>query len=143
LLRILNRESFIGEKIYTLLLAFFDEFHHLVRVDYLSNKVLNISDIGRATLYAISRYCVNDLSDKRFLKIPKFVLSRKTAIELNVGQERSSHDKYLLNAGILVRKLKSQGSKKLMAKSWVLKNNIWLRNRMLFGVGVRADSFSA
>lgn len=143
ILRILNRDTFIGEKIYTLLLAFFDEFHDLVRVDYFCKESSNISDIGKATLYGLSRYCVENLSDQRFLKIPCYVLTIDRAMELNVGQQRSSHDKHLIQAGIFCRDLKSQGSKKLMSREWVLKNNIWLRNRMLFGVGVRADSFSA
>ena len=126
-----------------MLKLFFQQNHELIRVDVLIKNSLQLKEIGRATLSALCSYCAKDLKDKRFSKISKYAL--RTPLYLNSEEYVQSigPEPHLYARGIIIRDIKPQNIKKIRPPEWLLENNIWFKNRLIFGLGVRADAFSA
>lgn len=140
--KILDKDRFIGNRVYSLLLLFFQEFHEFIRIDLLSKESSKIHPIGKATISALCLYCKKKLNDKRFEKYNYFYLPVLEDEVILKSHERRELEPELLEVGIINRKLGKQPLKKLMTRQWLVRNNIWIRNRLLLGVSVRADSFS-
>lgn len=143
LAHVLDKENFIGNKIYSLLKLFFSEFHDLIRVDLLIKESEEISPIGKATISALALYSLKILGDKRFKKFKLAPLDYELVLTKHSSESNRGVEKELMEMGIVVRKLGEQPGRKIRDIKWLISNNIWLRNRLLMGVGVRADSFSA
>lgn len=142
LTQLLNREEFIGNYMYGMLKLFLSHHHEFIRIDALLNAEKSLTPIGRATLSALAAFCAKELKDKRFKRIKKYNL--KTPIYLNSKEyvESVGSEPHLFERGIIVREIKTQDEKKIRYGLWLLKNNVWFKNRLLFGLGVRADAFS-
>ena len=143
LIQLLNREVFIGNYMYGMLKLFLSHHHEFIRIDVLLNAEKSLTPIGRATLSALAAFCTKELKDKRFQKIKKYNL--KTPLFLNSKEyvESVGAETYLFDRGIIIREIKTQDEKKIQTGQWLLKSNVWFKNRLLFGLGVRADAFSA
>jgi hypothetical protein len=143
ILSLLNREEFIGNYMYGMLKLLFDRHHLFFRVDVFIKGSKTISAVGKATLSALSSYCVHELNDKRFKKLKKFTLKNELLLNTQEYVASVGAEPYLIERGIVVRRIAIQSEKKILTTDWVFKNNIWFRNRLLFGLGVRADAFSS
>jgi hypothetical protein len=142
IITLLQREDFIGNYMYGILKLIFFKHHLFFRVDILNKASHKLSAVGKATLSALAGYCANDLKDKRFKKIKKSSLKSKLMINTIAYIDTVGAEQHLFERGIIVRQIPLQNEKKILPCDWVLKNNIWFRNRLLFGLGVRADAFS-
>jgi hypothetical protein len=91
----------------------------------------------------LSAYCSKDLKDKRFKKIKKHNLHEPIFLNSQEYVDSVGSEPYLADRGIVVRTIATQDEKKMRSSKWLLKNNVWFKNRLLFGLGVRADAFSA
>ena len=143
LIRLLNREEFIGNYMYGMLKLFLKHNHEYLRIDILSKLEKKLTPMGRATLSALSAYCSKDLKDKRFKKIKKHNLHEPIFLNSQEYVDSVGTEPYLADRGIVVRTIPIQDEKKTRSSKWLLKNNVWFKNRLLFGLGVRADAFSA
>ena len=143
LIHLLNREEFIGNYMYGMLKLFLKHNHEYLRVDLLMKLENKLTPMGRATLSALSAYCLKDLKDKRFRKIKKHKLHEPIFLNSQEYVDSVGSEPYLIDRGIVVRIIPIQDEKKIRSSKWLLKNNVWFKNRLLFGLGVRADAFSA
>jgi hypothetical protein len=143
LIRLLNREEFIGNYMYGMLKLFLKHNHEALRIDILTKLEKKLTPMGRATLSALSAYCSKDLKDKRFKKIKKHKLHEPIFLNSHEYIDSVGAEPHLADRGIIVRVIPIQDEKKIRSSSWLLKNNIWFKNRLIFGLGVRADAFSA
>lgn len=143
LIRLLNREEFIGNYMYGMLKLFLKHNHEALRIDTLTKLEKKLTPMGRATLSALSAYCSKDLNDKRFKKIKKHNLHKPIFLNSLEYVDSVGSEPYLADRGIVVRTIPIQDEKKIRSSKWLLKNNVWFKNRLLFGLGVRADAFSA
>lgn len=143
LINLLSRDEFIGNYMYGMLKLFLKHTHEYLRVDLLAQLEKNLTPIGRATLSALASYCSKDLKDKRFKKIKKHKLYDPIFLNTQEYVDSVGAEPYLIDRGIVVRTIPSQDEKKIRPSNWLLKNNVWFKNRLLFGLGVRADAFSA
>ncbi|MDO9183007.1 MAG: hypothetical protein Q7U04_11395 [Bacteriovorax sp.] len=143
LIELLNKDEFIGNYMYGMLKLFFQQNHELIRVDVLIKDGQLLKEIGRATLSALCAYCAKELKDKRFGKISKYSLKIPLYLNSKEYVESVGSEQYLFARGIIVRDIKAQDIKKIRSIEWLYQNNIWFKNRLIFGLGVRADAFSA
>lgn len=143
LIHLLNREEFIGNYMYGMLKLFLKHNHEYLRIDILTKLEKKLTPMGRATLSALSAYCSKDLKDKRFKKIKKHNLHEPIFFNSLEYINSVGSEPYLADRGIVVRTIPIQEEKKIRSSKWLLKNNVWFKNRLLFGLGVRADAFSA
>lgn len=143
LIRLLNREEFIGNYMYGMIKLFLKHNHEYLRIDILTKLEKKLTPMGRATLSALSAYCSKDLKDKRFKKIKKHNLHEPIFLNSQDYVDSVGSEPYLTDRGIVVRTIPTQDEKKMRSSRWLLKNNVWFKNRLLFGLGVRADAFSA
>ena len=143
LIHLLNREEFIGNYMYGMLKLFLKHNHEYLRVDLLTKLENKLTPMGRATLSALSAYCSKDLKDKRFKKFKKYKLNDPMFLNTQVYIDTVGAEPYLADRGIVVRTIPIQDEKKIKSSKWLLKNNVWFKNRLIFGLGVRADAFSA
>lgn len=143
LIHLLNREEFIGNYMYGMLKLFLKYNHEYLRVDLLIKLEKKVTPMGRATLSALSAYCSKDLKDKRFKKIKKHKLHESIFLNSQEYVDSVGSEPYPTDRGIIVRTILIQDEKKIRSSKWILKNNVWFKNRLLFGLGVRADAFSA
>jgi hypothetical protein len=142
LISLLNKDEFIGNYMYGMLKLFLKHHHSGLRIDLLVQNEKKLSPMGRATLSALANFCSKDLKDSRFKKIKKFKLNETLFINTQEYVDSVGAEPYLLERGIVVRVIPIQNEKKIRPAMWLLKNNIWFRNRLIFGLGVRADAFS-
>lgn len=140
---LLNREDFIGNYMYGMMKLFFKYNHEFLRVDLLSKNAQNLSPIGKATLSALFSFCVKELKDTRYSKSLNYSLPKPMYLNSEEYVNSVGSESYLFECGIIVRDIKVQDSKKIHPTEWLFKHNIWFKNRLIFGLGVRADAFSA
>lgn len=126
-----------------MLKLFLSHHHEFIRIDPLLNTEKSLTPIGRATLSALAAFCAKECKDKRFNKIKKYGLKTPIFVNSKKYVESVGAEHYLFNRGIIVREIKTQDEKKIRSSQWLLKSNVWFKNRLLFGLGVRADAFSA
>ena len=143
LIHLLNREEFIGNYMYGMLKLFLKHNHEFLRIDILTKLENKLTPMGKVTLSALSAYCSKDLKDKRFKKIKKHKLHEPIFLNTQEYVDSVGAEPYLVDRGIVVRIIPTQDEKKIRSSNWLLKNNVWFKNRLLFGLGVRADAFSA
>lgn len=143
IIHLLNREEFIGNYMYGMLKLFLKHNHEDLRVDLLVRFEKKLTQIGRVTLSALAAYCSKDLKDKRFKKIKKHKLHESIFLNTQEYVDSVGAESHLADRGIVVRTIPVQDDKKIRPTSWLLKNNVWFKNRLIFGLGVRADAFSA
>jgi hypothetical protein len=143
LIHLLNREEFIGNYMYGMLKLFLKHNHEYLRIDILTKLEKKLTPMGRATLSALAAYCSKDLKDKRFKKIKKHKMNEPIFLNSQEYVGSVGSEPYLADRGIVVRNIPIQDEKKIRSSNWLLKNNVWFKNRLLFGQGVRADAFSA
>ena len=143
LIHLLNREEFIGNYMYGMLKLFLKHNHEYLRIDILTKLEKKLTPMGRATLSALSAYCSKELKDNRFKKIKKHKLHEPIFLNSLEYVDSVGSEQYLTDRGIVVRTIPIQDEKKIRSSNWLLKNNVWFKNRLLFGLGVRADAFSA
>lgn len=143
LIHLLNREEFIGNYMYGMLKLFLKHNHEYLRVDLLVQLEKKLTQMGRVTLSALATYCSKDLKDKRFKKIKKHKLHESIFFNTQEYIDSVGAEPYLADRGIVVRTIPIQDEKKIRPASWLLKTNVWFKNRLIFGLGVRADAFSA
>ncbi len=128
---------------YGMLKLFLKHNHEALRIDILTKLEKKLTPMGKATLSALSAYCTKDLKDKRFKKIRKYNLHEPIFFNSLEYVNAVGSEPYLIDRGIIVRTIPIQDEKKIRPSNWLLKNNVWFKNRLLFGLGVRADAFSA
>lgn len=128
---------------YGMLKLFLSHHHEFIRIDALINAEKSLTPIGRTTLSALAAFCAKELKDKRFKKIKKYSLKTPLSLNSNEYIESVGAEPHLLERGIIVREINTQDEKKIHSDQWLLKSNVWFKNRLLFGLGVRADAFSA
>jgi hypothetical protein len=143
LIHLLDRENFIGNYMYGMLKLFLKYNHEYLRVDLLLQLEKKLTPIGRTTLSALAAYCSKDLNDKRFKKIKKYKLHEPIFLNSQEYVDSVGAEPFLIDRGIVIKTIPIQNEKKTRPSSWILKNNVWFKNRLLFGLGVRADAFSA
>jgi hypothetical protein len=143
LIRLLNKDEFIGNYMYGMLKLFLKHNHEYLRVDILTKLENKLTPMGRATLSALSAYCTKDLEDKRFKKIKKKALQESVFLNTQEYVDSVGAEPFLIDRGVIVRIIPIQDDKKIRSTKWLLQNNVWFKNRLLFGLGVRADAFSA
>ena len=143
LISLLNREEFIGNYMYGMLKLFFLYNHELIRVDVLAKEESALSTIGRATLSGLASYCLKELKDKRYLKLSRYSLKKPIYLNTEEYVQAVGAEVHLYKRGIIVRDINVQDAKKIRPTEWLFENNIWFKNRLIFGLGVRADAFSA
>ncbi len=142
LIQLLNRDEFIGNYLYGMLKLFLKHYHQYLRIDLLILLEKKLTPIGSATLSALASYCLKELKDKRFKKIKKHKLVKPIFLNTQEYVDLRGAEPYLSFQGIIVRAISVQDEKKMKSLEWPLKNNIWFKNRLIFGLGVRADAFT-
>lgn len=143
LVALLNREKFIGNDMYGMLKLALAHHHNFIRIDALVKAAKTLTPIGRATLSALAAFCVTELKDKRFKKIKKYSLKIPLFLNSKEYVDSTGAEPHLFERGIVVRIIQIQDEKKMQSNDWIFKKNVWFRNRLILGLGVRADTFSA
>lgn len=143
IMSLLNKDEFIGNYMYGMLKLFFSVHHAFLRVDVFESEAHSLTPVGHATLSALCSFCERELNDKRFKKIRKYSLRTPSYLNTVEYIEKIGKEEDLSERGILVRPILIQDLKKIKNKDWVFKNNLWFKNRLILGLGVRADAFSA
>jgi hypothetical protein len=133
------------KKIFGLMLLWMEEYHEFIHVEQLKSLCKNLSPFELAILAALSKKILNH-GDLRFKAI---ITYSKKKFGKHTPHFKEGDDKLLLSLkgfdedfnefNIKVVPLKRDEKKKLLKREHILKNNVWLKNRLLFGANLRAD----
>lgn len=132
------------KKMMGLALLWLEHFSKLVHVERLKILTKNLGAFETALLGAIARKCVA-FGDFRWRMIEKNALAKNTGRpKFAIGDSETfikmrGLDEDFAAFGIRVGPVRPDDPKKLLNRQTVIKRNIWLRNRLLFGSNVRAD----
>ncbi len=138
-------DEFPGDrKMFELMLLWLHHYHDLVHVDRLKSHLAKLNPFHLALIGGLATKCLN-LSDFRWEAI-------LTTVNKKLGKNRPTFsgddplylkmkgvDKDFAGFGIKVAPVRPDNQKKLMQRKEIIKNNTWLKNRLLFGVNLRAD----
>jgi hypothetical protein len=133
------------KKIFALMLLWLEEYHEYIYVERLKNYLNDLNAFELALLGGIAKKCLA-FGDHRW----KIIISgvKKKHGKKNLVFTEGDDELYLklkgidddfLEFGIRVAPLKSDDRKKLLPREVVFKNNVWLKNRLIFGPNLRSD----
>ncbi len=133
------------KKMFSLMLLWMNEYHDMIHVERLKVRTADLVPFELATLGAIAKKMVVG-GDHRFKSIVSTV-EKKLGTKRPVFEHGDDEvylkikgvDEDFMALGIHVAPLLPENSKKLMDRCHILKNNEWLKNRLLFGPNLRAD----
>lgn len=132
------------KKMMGLALLWLKHFSKLVHVERLKALAKDLGALELALLGAISKKCVaygdfrfrtiENLARKKISGSPKFAVGdSETFIKMR------GLDPDFASFGIRVAPIRTDDEKKLLRREAILKRNLWLKNRVLFGANLRAD----
>ena len=134
-----------NKRLMGLLLVWLKEFSKYVQVEYLKHEMTQLNYTQIATLGAIATKCV-EFKDFRWRNLEatcrkkiKNVNSSLYVDDDEISLQYRGVDKVFEKFKIIIPNRKEESEKKLRSRDWVLSKNIWIKNRLLFGVNPRAD----
>ncbi|OFZ26744.1 MAG: hypothetical protein A2381_17290 [Bdellovibrionales bacterium RIFOXYB1_FULL_37_110] len=131
-------------KMFGLMLLWLENYMDLVHVERLKYLMKDLSPFQLALLGGIAKKCLSK-GDLRFKTIIKEIEKRfgKNSPKFEGDDELylklKGVDADFLCFGVKVAPMHADESKKLLKRDQVIKNNAWLRNRLVFGSNLRAD----
>ncbi len=131
------------KKMLSLAIMWLNEYSNLVHIERLKNMSLNLTAFEKAVLCAISKKMTTK-GDLRWAIILKKYSKELKNVKFDIGNDSviikmKGHDLDFSEFGIAVAPLIAADNKKMFSRSKIISNNIWLKNRLLFGTNVRAD----
>ena len=132
------------KKMMGLTLLWLGEYSKFVHVERLKILTKSLSAFELAILGALAKKCVK-LGDFRWRTIERVVTKKNMGIEkffagdVNAVVRMRGIDEDFKCFGIHVTPVLPDDPKKVLAREVIIKKNIWVRNRLLFGSNVRAD----
>lgn len=133
------------KKMFGLMLLWISKYHDLIHVERLKSYIKKLSPFELAVLAAISKKIL-DQGDFRFKAIIKEAqrIFGKNKPSFSNGDDElfisiKGTDEDFLEFGIRVAPMLADDPKKLLKREYIIKNNVWLKNRLLFGTNLRAD----
>jgi hypothetical protein len=136
------------KKLFSLMLLWLEEYHEYIYVERLKNYLKDLDAFELALLGSIANKCLA-FGDHRWKIITNGVKKKlgKKNIQFHEGDDElylkiKGIDDDFLEFGIRVAPLKSDDRKKLLSRDIVFKNNIWLKNRLIYGPNLRSDFIS-
>lgn len=132
------------KKMMGLALLWLKHFSKLVHVERLKTMAKDLGALELALLGAIARKCVAD-GDFRFRVIEKLAKKKNSGSpKFDIGDSETfikmkGLDPDFASFGIRVATINPDDDKKLLQRGAILKKNLWLKNRVLFGSNLRAD----
>lgn len=132
------------QKIYRIMLAWFERFGDLIHVERIASQINQLSDFEKIILGVTALKMVN-AGDSRFKSIVSKIKHKKIKLNIEIsGQDEFLIEKHGLDKefnffSIKTSKILPADSKKLIDRDFIIKNNLWLRLRLLLGTNFRAD----
>jgi len=134
-------------KLFGLMLLWLETYSSYVHVERLIQMMKSLPSHELALLGGLFLKVRNHSKDHRFDSLLKHIRRHfeehtPTFLTLSDHQffiERHGLDEDFIVFGIQVAKLKAASTKKILSEPLLLKSNIWLHNRCMFGVNFRAD----
>ena len=132
------------QKLYGIFLAWMERFGDLIHVERLSNQIDLLTQDEKVILGVTALKLWNN-GDHRFKVIFDKIKKKNIRLEMtlpgrdNYLIEKNGRDKEFLPFGVTTSTVQVSENKKLMDRSFVIKNNLWLRLRVLLGANYRAD----
>ncbi|MBF0363825.1 MAG: hypothetical protein HQK49_22585, partial [Oligoflexia bacterium] len=127
------------KKMFGLMLLWIFEYHDLIHVERLKSLSKKLSPFELALLAAISKKilakgdfrfkAITNEAKKSFGKNPPHFQEGDDELFIS----RKGVDEDFVEFGIRVAKVKEDDLKKLLKRDHILKNNVWLKNRLIFG----------
>jgi len=134
-------------KLFGLMLLWLETYSSYVHVERLIQMIKPLPSHELALLGGLFLKVRNHSKDHRFDSLLKHIRRHlgehtptfPTLSDHQIFIERHGLDEDFIVFGIQVAKLKAASTKKILSEPLLLKSNIWLHNRCLFGVNFRAD----
>lgn len=126
-------------KLLSILVLWMNNFRGYVRAELMKKLSYSLHINTLAVLGGvIQKSCIKDHRWDILIKhIAKH--TKNNRFSLNPRETNCEADLEMLGFGVDVRKVSSADEKKIMQEDWVIKNNIWIRNRLFLGTNLRAD----
>jgi hypothetical protein len=115
---------------------------HLLRTDALLKLSIGLDDVELRILGSLCAIARDSDSKGRWLKIISHLKNRLQKNEIDVVSNkypREALDTFLNEFGVNYRKIPFQEDRKFMDRKWLVKNNPWIKGRLLMSVSPRAD----
>jgi len=137
-------------KLLVLVLSWLSEYGKVFHVERLKALVVDLSAHDLAWLGGVADYALQGIGDHRWNaitslikdklggknKLPRFATSKLDELQA----QRKGSEPAFSNFGLIIPKLeREQMSRKILPDVEVVKRNLWLRLRFLFGTNWRAD----
>ena len=132
-------------KMFELMMLWTLEYLDLIHVERIKSFLPELKPFELALMGGLATKCLKT-GDFRWRAIVREVQIRlgKNSPRFDVGDDElylkmKGIDEDFLSFGIRVAPVKPDNHKKLMRRDHVIKNNSWLKNRLLWGANLRAD----
>jgi hypothetical protein len=132
-------------KMMTLALLWLSEYSEFVHIERLKTLSASLNMFELSILGAMALKCEN-WGDHRWRSLLTAVRNRlgKKAFEFSSADSKSVLNRLGVDPefsvfGIKIAPVDMAHQKKIRLRNWILKNNLWLKNRLLFGTNLRAD----
>lgn len=132
------------KKMISIVLMWLKNYSALVHVERLKNMLNDLNAFELAVLGGIAKK-TSSFGDLRWKMIERIVQKKNSSsVSFKQGDTPSfiklkGMDKDFALFGIKVAHVIPEDDKKLLRREVVIRNNLWLKNRVLFGSNVRAD----
>ena len=143
-----SNDLFENKKYVGLMLLWLFEYGSLIRVSYIKSLIDDLDIFHQAVVagFALKMMKNGDNRWKKLIeKVQKNFGDKKLKFHIQddpMYVRIKGQDKEFKEFGLSVAILLPENSKKLMKKEWIVKNNIWLKNRVIYGVNLKADIIS-
>jgi hypothetical protein len=131
-------------KMICLILAWLKDHSNLVHIERLKSLIEPLGSFELAVLGGLSEKCIQ-YGDFRWRTIIKYVNKKNTGSP----QFQTGDSDYLISKngpdlefgkfGLLISKIEADKPEKIIERAKIINANTWIRNRILFGVNMRAD----
>lgn len=131
-------------KMINLILAWLKEYSSIVHIERLKSMIDELGSFELAILGGIAKKCIT-YGDFRWRTIVSFVNKRNTGkitFDTNESEyllNKKGIDEDFLNFGLQVFTCEPGREEKIIQLSQMIRQNMWIKHRILFGVNMRAD----
>lgn len=132
-------------KLLALILSWFAEYGFVFHVERIKSLASDLSARELAWLGGIADYQVYGFHDQRWNTVKTFVEKKISGAKFSTSKldelqaKKNGKELAFFNFGLLIPKIDHALTKKIAPRANVIKKNIWLRYRLLFGTNWRAD----
>jgi hypothetical protein len=131
-------------KIMALILAWLKEYSNLVHIERLKSLIEPLGSFELALLGGIAEKCIQ-FGDFRWRTITKYISKKNSGNpQFEIGESdylisKKGPDLEFKNYGVNISKIEPEKVEKILVREQIIVANKWIRNRVLFGVNMRAD----